>query len=248
VARRGAREGNIRQRKDRLWEGRIRYTDPITGLRERASVYGRRQLDVVEKLREIQRRVSTDEPVRDEHTALADFLDYWLEYIVKPSKRDATYRSYKTTIDNHISKTRLGAIALANLNMPAIQHTLVGKEAPTRSRALALIVLRSALDYAVDARFIRSNPAAKIKTPIVESKDKVILTQSDARCLLKSARKDRLFGLYYLALHTGMRLGELLALEWRDIDFNHSIIHVSRSRDNRTGKVGPVKTSDRPRA
>ncbi len=62
------------------------------------------------------------------------------------------------------------------------------------------------------------------------------LTADEAKRFLRAAQGDRLYPLYYLALHTGMREGELLALRWRDIDFERGTIHVVRLLKTRTAR------------
>jgi integrase len=189
------------------------------------------------------RRLAAREPARDERTSLADFLDFWLERVIKPTKRASTYYSYKTTLDNHVANGPLGRIALADLRPLAIQRVLV-RDDPSlaRSRQLALVILRAALDFAVEQNFIRTNPAAKIRAARVERREIRILDDVQIRRLLAAARHDRFYSLYYVALATGMRQGELLALHWNDIDLAAGAIRVARARDNHSARIGPVKT------
>ncbi|MHB8703722.1 MAG: tyrosine-type recombinase/integrase [Candidatus Tyrphobacter sp.] len=237
MARRGAGEGNIRERKDGRWEARLRYTDPVDGLAKRQHFYGRTRKEVTELLQEAQRRIALSEPVRDEGASLMDFLDWWLENVVQPSRREQTFASYSSIIDNRIAPTPLATIALRDLRPATIQSVLVNlRRPPTRSDALAVVVLRTALSYAVKARMLHANPAAEVETPRPPRREMRALTKAEAHRFLKAARTDRLFALYYLALHTGMRSGELLHVEWRDVDLPHKNVRVMRSLKTRSAR------------
>lgn len=236
-ARRAAGEGNVRRRNDGRWEARVRYIDPVDGLAKREHFYGRTQRDVTLALQEAQRRIARSEPVRDEGTPLGEFLEWWLENVVEPSRRPNTHRSYKTTIEQQILTTQLARIPLRDLRPAMIQTVLVNLgHAPTRSDALAIVVLRTALAYAVKAQMLHSNPAAEVQTPRVERGELRPLTTAEARRFLAKAKDDRLFALYALALHSGMRLGELLALEWRDVDLHAGTVRVERHLKTRAAR------------
>lgn len=189
----------------------------------------------------MQRRIDAGEPIRDERTSLMVFLELWLERVVRPTKREATYRSYRTTIINHLKV--LGHIPLGQLTSLHIQNVLVIREGHhARSRALALIVLRRALDWAVEQKFLRTNPAKTIRSAQTDRTEMRVMTAEECRQFLHEAKSDRLYSLFLIALSTGMRQGEIFALEWRDIDFSGRAIGVRRSLDNHTGKIGPLKT------
>jgi integrase len=242
MPKRGAGEGNIRRRKDGRWEARVRYENPDTGLPVRVSVYAITRSEAAEKLRDIQRRIENREPVRDERAPLADLLMFWLERVIKHTKRPATYRSYRIAAEHHIIPA-LGSVPLFRIDTARIRVALVqSNPINARSRALALIVLRLALDFAVEENLIASNPAKRVRATRIAHREMRVLTKSEAKEFLAAAKGDRLESLYFVALTTGMRQGELLALQWSDIDFDAAEIRIVRSLDNHSGVVGPVKT------
>jgi integrase len=249
MPRRGRGEGSIFRRADGRWHGRLRFTDPITGLAERAHFYGQSRSDVVDQLDAARRRLRAQCPPRDEPVALTDFLKLWLEDSVRPTKRAATYRSYSSIVREHLDKSRLAAIPLRDLREIQIQHVLVAKsKATSRIQQLCLIVLRCALEQAVQWNLLGSNPAAKIEPPRRQRRELRVLSAPEARRFLAEAKADRLYALYYLAIDTGMRQGELLALHWRDVDLESGAIRVVRTMDNHTGEIGPPKTAASRRA
>jgi integrase len=234
---RKAGEGNIRQRKDGRWEARLRYVDPIDGLSKREHFYGRTQRDALLALQEAQRRIARSTPIRDDATPLADFLDWWLKNVVRPSRREQTYLSYESIVANRLEPSAIARIALRDLRPAMIQSVLVNlRRAPTRSDALAVVVLRIALGYAVKAGLLRANPASDVETPKPERGELKRLTATEARRFLEAAKRDRLYALYHLVLHTGLRSGELLALEWRDVDLRAGTVRVQRSLKTRAAR------------
>jgi integrase len=76
---------------------------------------------------------------------------------------------------------------------------------------------------------IPRNPADSVKAPTPSSKEMYPLSAEDARRLLEAAKGDRLEALYVLALHTGMRRGELLGLKWDDVDLDGQSIRIRRT-------------------
>lgn len=98
---------------------------------------------------------------------------------------------------------------------------------------------------------ISVNPAQAVKPPRKPRNDIQPLNAAEARALLESAATDPLLALYVTALHTGMRLGELLGVTWDAIDWSRGIIEV-RGTLHRTGpsqyELAPTKTAGSRRA
>lgn len=107
-------------------------------------------------------------------------------------------------------------------------------------------VLQKALDQAVSDGLIPRNAAKGIKLPQGKKKEIRPLSPDEARALLDAARGDRLEALYVLAISTGLREGELLALRWEDVDLEGAVLRVSQTltRDGGKVSVGPPKTKN----
>ena len=88
-----------------------------------------------------------------------------------------------------------------------------------------------ALKDALSEGLLPRNPTAGVRSPRPEKKEITPLSQEQARKLLDTARAsgDRLHALYVLALHCGLREGEMLGLKWDDVDFGRGVLHVSRT-------------------
>ena len=94
---------------------------------------------------------------------------------------------------------------------------------------LAPPALRRALEDAVKQGLVPRNVAKLVSPPRIDQYEAQTLTVEQAEKLLEAARGSRLDALHILALTTGMRRGELLALRWDDVDFKQSLVFVHRT-------------------
>jgi integrase len=107
-------------------------------------------------------------------------------------------------------------------------------------------VLRAALGQAVRWRLITRNPCDAVDRPRVDPREARFLDEAGVRALLEAARGDRLEALAVTAVTTGMRQGELLGLQWGDVDLRRGTIAVRRQLlDHGMGRpeLGKLKTA-----
>jgi len=90
-------------------------------------------------------------------------------------------------------------------------------------------VLHKALQTAVEWGLLSKNVADAVKAPHVQHQEMRTWDTDDVSCFLESAKKTSYYTIFYLALFTGLRRSELLALRWQDVDFIFSQIYVNRS-------------------
>src|SRR3712207_3778489 len=90
-------------------------------------------------------------------------------------------------------------------------------------------VLHKALSQAVRWDLIPRNPTDAVKAPRPVTKEMHPLSAEEARRLLKAAKDGELEALYVLAIHTGMRRGELLGLKWSDVDLENGRLPIQRT-------------------
>ena len=105
-------------------------------------------------------------------------------------------------------------------------------------------VLHKALAQALKWNMIARNAADAVKAPRPAPEEMHPLSPDESRKLIEAVRGDKLEALYVLAVHTGMRQGELLALGWEDVDLNEEVIHIRRSLARSGGRIalGEPKT------
>ena len=163
--------------------------------------------------------------------AVGEYLDRWLSDCVKGTVRESTFERYEYTISPHI-KPVLGRIKLKNLTPAHVRafyrEKLDARLAPATVHKMH-VVLHKALDQAVADGLIPRNATDTVKVPRINREEINPLTAEEANRLIEAARGDRLAVLYILAIHTGLRQGELLALKWEDLDLEEGTLRVRRT-------------------
>lgn len=177
----------------------------------------------------------------DKNLSVGDYLDRWLSDSVRGTVRESTYSRDKYLVVHHIKPT-LGRFKLKNLNALHIQGLYRDRLDSSLSGSTVQKmhhVLHKALSQAVRWDLIARNPADAIKVPTPTPKEMHPLSAEQARQLLETAQDNRLEALYVLAVHTGMRRGELLGLRWEDVDLDAATPTVRVRRTiTRKGKGG----------
>lgn len=180
-------------------------------------------------LREMRGQVDQGLTFKGTQTTLGDFLNDWLTSIQSDLEPD-THHHYSQIARDHIipliGSTRIAVLTAEHVQALLNAHTREGTGA--RTRQLIYSVLHSALNHAARLNMITRNPTIAIKRPKYEHEEMKILTGEQASALLLAARENGNEALYYLAITTGMRQGELLGLQWQDIDWQAGLVHVRR--------------------
>ncbi len=237
-ARRGRGEGSIYQRSDGLWVATISVGYGTNGKRRRKTVYGKTKGESQEKLRKVAGEVAAGRPIEAQKITIANHLDRWLRAI-KQSVAPATHDRYESSI-KHQLKPQIGGIRLAKLEPAHVEQLYLDLRdagCSPRSIQLAGITLGAALKHAVRVRLIPFNPAQGIAKPRVPRKELSVWNSDQVAVFLKATEGDRLHAMYVVELASGLRQGELFALEWPDIDFDKCRLTVSRSLEELRGKV-----------
>jgi integrase len=163
----------------------------------------------------------------DERVTVGHYLDQWL---VTLSVRRKTAQSYQQFVDLHL-KPALGRIRLTKLTPAALRTLLADKKRAGLSvRTVTLIrdVLRIALNQAVTDGAVPRNVAALVKRPAPTRRKGPILTAEQASVLLTRIQGTRLAPVVTIGLALGLRLGEVLALQWSTVDLDRGTMQVER--------------------
>jgi integrase len=246
VARkRGNGEGSITRRKDGLYMAR--YTvETATGAKRKA-VYAKTRKEVSEKLNKALADASRGIIADGGPKTVGTFLTSWLEDSVRGSVRKSTYDRNESLCRVHLvpglgrNKLKtLGAHDVAGFYRRKLDEGCI----PASVRKMHE-TLHKALKQAVRWGYMMRNPADDVDPPKARAEEVHPLTQDEARRFLDTVRGDRLEALYVVALHTGLRQGELLALRWEDLDLEARTLQVRRTVTKDGGKlgIGPTKTA-----
>lgn len=230
-------------RKDGRYVGAF-YAPTTAGTRKRVYVYGRTREEACERLIEEQAKVIRGIPVPARSWKLGQYLNYWLENVVKPTRRPATVALYETTIRLHLTPG-LGRHQLRRLSVPIVQTFLNDKlKAGLSVRNVHILrqILSAALSRAVREELVARNVARLVELPTWQPAEVVPWTPTEALAFLKAADGDPLYPAFVLLLLYGMRRGEVLGLRWADID--GETLHVRQQIQRIQGElqIGPVKT------
>ncbi len=239
-------DGSVTRRADGRWMGRF-YAWTTAGTHKRIAVYGRTRQEATARMREAQERNRQGIPVPDRTWKLADWLDYWLEHVVTPNRRPATYRLYEMTARLYL-KPGLGGIPLTRLSASRVQaffNDHLAKGRSVRTVQVMRTVLSSALSRAMREELVVRNVARLAELPMWERTPITPWTAAEARVFLDAAKGDPLYPAFMLLLIYGLRLGEVLGLRWRDIDEDDGEIRVRQQLQRVKGELRlyPVKTA-----
>lgn len=231
--RRGHNEGSIRQRSDGKWEARLSLPNG-----KRKSLYAKTRREAQDKLKAALRDLDNGLDLSIRRQTVGQFLDRWLEDVVKPSTRHSTHHSYALMVRLHL-KPEIGHIALTELTPQHVQAMMRKKSASGLSpRTVQYIraVLRIALGRAVKWGIVGRNVATLVDPPRSQRKPVEPLTLEQAQQFLTATKEDRLGPLFHLAITTGLREGELFGLRWEDVDLDGKLIRVRRSLQRIEGR------------
>lgn len=226
------RTGHIRQRENGLWEGQYVYKG------ERRSIYGKTQEEVARQLEEIIASIEEGTYIRPNQHTLLSWLREWLHTYAEPTLRPATFTNYELIIERHFN-TKLGNVKLKNISTRMLQNffneKLVSGRADKKSGGLSPKTLKNmkymlhvALDQAYFDELIPSNPVNGVRLPVPDGPEQRVLRPEEKERICAHAATMRTFPAQgvILLLTCGLRRGELLGLQWQDVDLEDGIMKI----------------------
>lgn len=175
--------------------------------------------------------------IEPSNTKYKNYLDQWFN-----TKQNTigiqTAKVYKDYIKNRIIPA-LGNFTLSKLSTIQIQSFInnmceEGLSSSTVKKVYEII--RNSLEHAVDFELIPKNVASKVKLPKANKKEMNVWDEKEVNKFLKVAKADPAYIVFYLALTTGMRQGEILGLRWKDVDFEKGLINIKQTLSH-DGKI-----------
>lgn len=171
---------------------------------------------------------------------LKDWLDTWMNKYVKHTVKIRTYNTYLQFIEKHINP-KLGDFELEELSPQVLQEFVLeklekgnlktGKKLANNTVIVMTNILKQAIEEANILEITNKNSCKKIKMPLQEETKVCAFEKSEQDKIEKyclSSKKSNYIGIV-ICLYTGLRIGELLALTWDDIDFNRNYMTISKS-------------------
>lgn len=232
-------KGHIRQRGPESWAIKIDIgADPATGKRRTKwhTVRGTKR-DAERERNRLLRELDVGEYVEPSKMTVAELLRRWLDDI-KHKVGGKTFSRYREIVETHLAPA-LGGHKLAKLSALHISAAYAAAMSSGRRDGKGGLsaqtvkhhhrVLWQALDQAVRWQVLARNPAALVDPPRPARTEMKILDQAQTATLLKAIRHTRTYMPVMLAVTTGMRRGEILALRWSDLDLDRARLQVVRS-------------------
>ena len=169
------------------------------------------------------------------------WLDEWFCNYIRPSSKRKTCERYSEIIEKRL-KVKLGEYELDELTPLVLQRYITeliesgnmktGKGLAANSVNGIITVIQNSLKLAYALGTIKEYAADKIRRPKTKEKEVTCFTLSEQKKIERAAlagKKTKWLGIV-VCLYTGLRIGELLALEWKDVDFQKGMLTVSKSR------------------
>lgn len=234
-------------KRRQCWMGYIATGATVHGNRQRRSVRGATESEARQKLRQIEAAIVLGKPVADGTISLDRFLQEWLANTIEPNCLSVnTAASYRGIVERHLIPA-LGKKRLRDLTVLDVDNLLhekcesgLGGSTVQRIR----MVLVKALRHAERRDLVMRNVAALTDLRRPARRECRSLTPGQARSLLVESRDHPLRITIELGQYLGLRPGEVLGLQWSDIDFDQRTLSVRRSlkREDNQSRLGPLKT------
>jgi len=221
--RRGNHEGSLYQRTDGLWCAQV----SLNG--RRLTKYSRNPTECRLWIKQTLGRIEGGLTYEGTQLTLERFMEIWLEG-KELSRRPSTVNGYRRYAGLYIlpimGKERLQDIQPAQIKQLYALMRERGKGA--RTIQLVHVTLHAALKQAVREGYLGRNPVDAVDRPTAETTEFQVWSEEQARQFLINATGSLYETLFYLALTTGMRKGELLGLKWSDLDEAECTLFVQR--------------------
>lgn len=248
MAKRRYKEGTIFQKPNGKWRAQI----VLNG--GRLSKTANTRSEAQEWLRATRNQIDSGLTLRGAKTTYGEFLTEWL-VTAKQRLTVGTHYSYSQLTAKYILPV-LGKIKLRDLNPSSIQrfyNQKVTEGVGLRTVQKAHTVIHASLNGALKMGLIGRNPDDATQPPKPTHKEMRFLNQAEVKNLLQTAKRveERNYALYFLAIVTGMRQGELLGLKWENVDLEKGILNVKFSLTRLPGgtlKIQKPKTKSSERA
>jgi integrase len=211
-------------------------------------VRAKTKADAMRRVEEVRRAVASGVGTTNERQSTAEYLTLWLDKVLPGTVKDETAASYRYVIDHYVLP-HIGTVPVAKLTPDHVDSMLTSLRKAglsVRTQRYARAVLRRALSHAERRGVVTRNVAALVDGPKGGGRKlDDAPTASEARAILAAAKGDRLEAFAVLALTLGLRRGELLGLQWSDLDLDAKQLTVNRTLHYTAGRglrVGSPKT------
>ena len=212
--------------------GRFRYDG------ENYCVYGKTVDETLKKLNDRRYEVTHDMYFKETEVTVNSWFLTWIKEYKRMEVKKGTIINYTETYKSYIEK-KLGKRKLKDIRPDQIQHLFneMAEQYAKQTIKLVKAVLNGMYRQAIINRLVRDNPVSVTRIPKTKTKEKKkAMTQEEQEIFMKYAEGTICENIISFALGTGMRIGEIRALQWQDVDFNEKIIRVRHTLKTSKGE------------
>lgn len=242
MARRGE---NIYKRKDGRWEGRYIKGRRLNGKIIYGYIYNQKYFVVKQQLIQLKSAYKHEKNCVVYSETVELWLEEWLNEVVYNRVKASTFASYQHKIKHYICPY-LGKEIMQGLSSNKIQSWIKNLEEKKLSATTIRLVFRifkMASKAAQKKNILQHDLTENVIIPKSKKKKIYALSITEQKRIEQEASKKGIQGAsVFLALYTGMRIGEISALKWTDVDFSRGIIYVQRTLQRIPLKKGICKT------
>lgn len=235
--RRGNNEGSIFQRKDGRWAGSVTLGYDADGKINRKTVYGKSKMEVINKINKLSCRLINNTYEYLENRTIGEMMKEWLLLFKKIEQKPRTFDNTIRNFRLHIEPV-VGNMKIEDVSPKVIQTILMQMiESNYNSSTVKKVkyIFNQFFDFAVDNKYVQENPVKRIK---VKYKDMNVYQDEDGEeykaipeelrdLVIETLKKHKLLSpLCMVMLFSGIRIGEALALRYRNIKWDRNIIDI----------------------
>jgi integrase len=238
MGKRGNGEGSIGRRKSGGWYAQ--YTVYTSEGRKRRTLYGKTRQEVATKLSKALADREGGLTFDAGSLTVGEYMTRWLSHSVRDTVSQKTYERYESIVRVHLSPAlgRIRLKALTSDHVRGLYREKLNSGLAPRTVLHIHRTLSKALKQATDDGLIPRNAAASVKPPQARREEMQPLSRNQVGMFLDTVKGDRMEALYVLAVTSGLRQGELLALKWEDVDLEgaNPTLEVRRSLSETRGR------------
>ena len=243
MSKRERGEGSISQRKDGIWTGRVYLGRSLDGKQKVKAVYGKTEKEVKRRIKEVKEELMKNDSIFFSRLLFSELLINWIHSVKKYELKPSSFDRLEITVNNNILPY-LGHLHLSDIKPFDIQqfiNQLTEKGYSYSTIKKTYNAINASLKMTLEMDYIRKNPCTGIRLPKQikrEKSDIEFFKDEEVEEIVTSAIYQYKTGRYMykhgyaiiILLNTGMRVGELLALKWHNVDFEERQIYIEETR------------------
>lgn len=195
-------------------------------------------------LLEIESQINKGVYVEPSNILYKDFLDDWLKdkYV---SVKKSTHTTYTHMVNGHIVPT-LGNLRLSDITARHIQNLIrdlfISNALSDENIQKIYTIIKDSLNSAIKFDLLSKNECDKVDRPKAQRKEMQVWDLDEVLRFKETAKENRAYMVFHLAIYTGMRQSEILGLRWKNIDLKNGLIYVREQIERYTHNFTSVKT------